>query len=58
MADHGAGDVIELTGVPGRAGIVVLPFTREDVPEVDVMGGTLTVVLPEEDDAALSGERG
>jgi 16S rRNA processing protein RimM len=49
--DHGAGDVVELEGVPDRKGVVVLPFTRDDVPEVDVPGGTLTVVLPGENEA-------
>ena len=52
VANHGAGDLIEIEGVPGRKGIVVIGFTREEVPEVDLEGGTLTVVLPEEDDDA------
>ena len=49
VVNYGADDVVELTGVPGR-GTVLVPFTREDVPSVDVTGGTLTVVLPEEDE--------
>lgn len=56
VVNHGAGDLIELSGVPGRNGIVVIGFTREDVPEVDVGGGTVTVVLPEETDEAPMGD--
>ena len=56
VVNYGAGDLIELSGVPGRNGIVVIGFTREDVPAVDVAGGTLTVVLPEEDDASPEGD--
>ena len=55
VVNYGADDVVELTGVPGR-GTVLLPFTREDVPSVDVGGGTLTVVLPEEDEDAPEGD--
>lgn len=50
VVNHGAGDLLELSGVPGRAGIVVIAFTREDVPAVDVPGGHVTVELPVEDD--------
>ncbi|MBB4658067.1 ribosome maturation factor RimM [Parvularcula dongshanensis] len=48
VTDFGAGDVVELTGVPGRRGSVLLPFTKEDVPELHVAEGYLVVVLPEE----------
>ena len=56
VVNHGAGDLIELTGVPGRAGVLIVPFTREDVPGVNLAGGTLTVVLPEEDDGPPEGD--
>lgn len=52
VLNHGAGDLIELTGVPGRNGLIVLPFTREDVPEVSLEGGYVVVVLPEEDEGS------
>ena len=55
VVNYGADDVVELTGVPGRRTVLV-PFTREDVPSVDVGGGTLTVVLPEEDEGAPEGD--
>ena len=55
VVNHGAGDLIELSSVPGRRGIVVVGFTRDDVPTVDVPGGTLTVVLPEKDDTEGAG---
>ena len=42
--DYGAGASLEI-------GARLLPFTRACVPEVDVAGGQLTVVLPVETDA-------
>ena len=56
VVNHGAGDLLELSGVPGRSGILVVPFTREDVPAVDVEGGSVTVVLPPEDDETPVGD--
>ena len=56
VVNHGAGDLLELSGVPGRSGIMVIPFTREDVPAVDVEGGAVTVVLPPEDDETPVGD--
>jgi 16S rRNA processing protein RimM len=44
--NFGAGDIIEIA--PGGGGATVLvPFTRDTVPEVDVEGGRLTLVPPE-----------
>lgn len=43
--DFGAGDVIEIAD--GEGAPLVVPFTREIVPEVDIAGGTLTVDPPE-----------
>ena len=56
VVNHGAGDLIELSGVPDRRGVIVAAFTREVVPRVDVPGGTITVVLPEEDDEPPRGD--
>lgn len=44
--NFGAGDLIEIA--PPEGPTVLVPFTNEAVPEVDVEGGRLTVVLPEE----------
>jgi 16S rRNA processing protein RimM len=52
--NFGAGDVLELTGERGQS--VMLPFTAETVPEVDVAAGRIVVVLPREaDDVAVDG---
>lgn len=51
--DFGAGDLIEITAEDGQK--VVLPFTREIVPEIDLGGRRLVVELPAEPDAR--GER-
>jgi 16S rRNA processing protein RimM len=45
--NFGAGDLIEIEPASGAPALLV-PFTRDHVPEVDVEGGRLTVVLPEE----------
>ncbi|MEM9780618.1 MAG: ribosome maturation factor RimM, partial [Pseudomonadota bacterium] len=44
--DHGAGDLLEVLG-PGLKGGVMLPFTREVVPTVDLQAGRLIVDPPE-----------
>jgi 16S rRNA processing protein RimM len=44
VEDHGAGSFIVLDGPPER----LLPFNRAVVPEVDLAGGRLVVMLPEE----------
>ena len=44
--DFGAGDLLEIRPASGGA-TVLLPFTRDTVPEVDVEGGWLGVVPPE-----------
>ena len=53
--DFGAGDVLELAPADGGP-TVMLPFTAETVPEVDVAAGRLVVVLPTEDDD-VAGDR-
>jgi 16S rRNA processing protein RimM len=45
--NFGAGDLLEVAPAD-RGATLLVPFTREAVPEVDVEGGRLTVVLPEE----------
>jgi len=44
--NFGAGDLLEIRPASGAA-TVLMPFTRETVPEVDVEGGWLKVVPPE-----------
>ena len=44
--DHGAGDLLELHG-PGLKTTVLLPFTREAVPTVDLAAGRLVADPPE-----------
>ena len=44
VEDHGAGAFLVLDGPPER----MLPFTRAVVPVVDIAGGRLVVVLPDE----------
>ncbi|HXI85868.1 MAG TPA: ribosome maturation factor RimM, partial [Parvularculaceae bacterium] len=41
--NFGAADVIELTGVPGAEGTVMLPFTKEAIADVDLAAGTLII---------------
>ncbi len=52
--DFGAGDVLDIKPAKGRA--VMLPFTREAVPEIDLEGGRLVVVLPDEIEVIDTGE--
>ena len=44
--NFGAGDLIEIQPATGGATVLV-PFTRDTVPEVDVEGGRLTLAPPE-----------
>jgi 16S rRNA processing protein RimM len=46
VQNFGAGDLIEIAPEGGGATLLI-PFTRETVPEVDVEGGWLKVVPPE-----------
>jgi 16S rRNA processing protein RimM len=47
VQDFGAGDILEIE--PGRGGASwYLPFTRECVPEVDLVGGKIIAVRPAE----------
>jgi 16S rRNA processing protein RimM len=44
VEEHGAGAFLVLAGPPER----LVPFTRACVPVVDIAGGRITVVLPDE----------
>jgi 16S rRNA processing protein RimM len=44
--NFGAGDLLEVKPTSGGA-TVLLPFTRDTVPEIDVEGGRLTLAPPE-----------
>ncbi len=46
--NYGAGDVIEITRDDGDS--VMLAFTRETVPVIDVPGGRVVVAVPEDDE--------
>lgn len=46
IQNFGAGDLLELTPASGGPTVLV-PFTRDTVPEIDVEGGRLTLVPPE-----------
>jgi 16S rRNA processing protein RimM len=46
VQNFGAGDLIEVKPDKGDATVLV-PFTRDTVPEVDVEGGRLVLVPPE-----------
>ena len=41
--NFGAGDILELRGAPGRKGALMIPFTRESTPTVDLAGGRIVV---------------
>lgn len=46
VQNHGAGDLLEIHG-PGVGGTVLLPFTREAVPTVDLDRGRIIADPPE-----------
>jgi 16S rRNA processing protein RimM len=46
IQNFGAGDLLEVKPASGGATVLV-PFTRDSVPEIDVEGGRLTLVPPE-----------
>jgi 16S rRNA processing protein RimM len=45
--DFGAGDILELRPAAGGT-TIMLPFTDAFVPDVDIAGGRITVVPPED----------
>jgi len=46
--NYGAGDVVEITRPDGDT--ILLAFTRETVPLIDIQGGRIVVAVPEEDE--------
>ena len=46
--NYGAGDVVEITRPDGDS--VLLAFTRETVPTIDIPGGRVIVAAPEDDE--------
>jgi len=46
--NYGAGDVVEITRPDGDS--VLLAFTRETVPTIDIAGGRIVVAVPEDDE--------
>ena len=46
VMDHGAGDLLEIA-VPGQSDTVLLPFTQEAVPTVDIAAGRIVANPPE-----------
>ncbi|MBV1700544.1 MAG: 16S rRNA processing protein RimM [Hyphomicrobiales bacterium] len=47
--NFGAGDILEIAPAKGES--LLLPFTRKIVPQVDIAGGFVRIVLPEEVEA-------
>jgi 16S rRNA processing protein RimM len=47
--NYGASDVLEITRPDGDS--VLLAFTRETVPTIDIPGGRIVVAVPEDDEA-------
>jgi 16S rRNA processing protein RimM len=50
VENHGAGDLLEVEAAPGEGGgrTLLLPFTRQVVPLVDLAGGRLVAAPPAE----------
>ncbi len=48
LHNYGAGDIVEITRPDGDH--VLLAFTRETVPTIDVTGGRVVVAVPEDDE--------
>ncbi|PZQ96634.1 MAG: 16S rRNA processing protein RimM [Cereibacter sphaeroides] len=44
--NHGAGDLLEILG-PGMKSALLVPFTHEAVPTIDIKAGRIIVDLPE-----------
>ncbi len=54
--NFGAGDMLEIT--PSHGVSDLLPFTRKDVPEIDVAGGRITIFAPDDFFAASKKKNG
>ncbi|MGF1542914.1 MAG: ribosome maturation factor RimM [Parvularculaceae bacterium] len=55
--NFGAGDLLEIKGAPGRDAPVLIPFTKDLVPSVNVAGGRIIVAASAFDEDADEGER-
>jgi len=47
VPNYGAGDIVEVTG---KGGFVLVPFTKDAVPTVNLDEGFITIVPPEDED--------
>ena len=47
VPNYGAGDIVEVAGTDG---LILVPFTEQDVPAVVVAEGYITIVPPEDDE--------
>ena len=54
--DYGAGDVIEIEREQDRS--ILFPFTRDNVPEIDLAAGCLVIDPPVESEAGDAGDGG
>jgi len=59
VVNYGAGDLLELMNVPSEKGVLLVPFTKEAVPEIDFTARRITIDPPvyeeaegQEDEAA------
>ncbi|GFE65205.1 ribosome maturation factor RimM [Litoreibacter roseus] len=50
VLNHGAGDILEIRG-PGQKGSLLLPFTKEAAPTVDLGVGRIIADPPDDDEA-------
>ncbi|MBT8472951.1 MAG: ribosome maturation factor RimM [Marinicaulis sp.] len=50
--NFGAGDLLEIKNVPGRKGLHLIPFTRENAPKVDIAAATIVIGVHVFDDTA------
>lgn len=48
VQNHGAGDILEIRPEPGGGDTLLLPFTRESVPTIDLARGLLIALPPHE----------
>lgn len=46
VVNYGAGDLLELMNVPGEKGALLIPFTRDAVPDIDFDTGKITIDPP------------
>jgi 16S rRNA processing protein RimM len=56
IQNYGAGDVLVIAADEGEE--ILLAFTKDNVPDLDVANGRITVAVPDEIDAGDEGDRG